>query len=481
MLKKWFGLLILVSLVLTLVPAAAFAAPPLQEANVYTVQKDDTLSVLADKEYGNFLAYPAVVYYTNQAAKTDSNITKIADPHALEVGDVIVLPTADQVAAYLDGERIGPAEGDAAPDDPWGVVTIGPDEPIRVGFAAGLSGAGIDVLGIDEQRGAELANLARPTVAGHAVELVAEDALCSGEGGTSVATKMVADPTIVAVVGHMCSSSCIPASDVYDKAGYTMVSPSCTAIVFSTRGLAAVNRVCWSDDIQGPAAAAFVYDVLGATKMATIHDGSPYGEGLVAETAEAFEALGGTVVAQEAVSVGDTDMRPLLTKIGVAGPEIIYFGGFVAEGAFLATQRGDVGMEDVIFMGADGIKARDFITAAGDAAEGTYNSAADLATAGPGLADFVANYEAAYGEAPPAPFHAHAYDAYNVILDAVYEAGVLGPDGTLWVGRKALNDAVRATSGYQGLSGVITCDANGNCGLGRVDMFKVVDGEFVAQ
>ena len=97
------------------------------------------------------------------------------------------------------------------------------------------------------------------------------------------------------------------------------------------------------------------------------------------------------------------------------------------------------------------------------------------------VGDEIALYEAAYGELPPAPFHAHAYDAYNVILDAVYEAGVLGPDGTLWVGRKALNDAVRATSGYQGLSGVITCDANGNCGLGRVDMFKVVDGEFVAQ
>ncbi len=481
MLKKWFGLLILVSLVLTLVPAA-FAAPPLQEeGKVYTIQKDDWLSKLADKEYGDVLAYPAIVYYTNQAAKTDSNITTIADPHALEVGDVIVLPTADQVSAYLDGERIGPAEGDAAPDDPWGVVTIGPDEPIRVGFAAGLSGAGIDVLGIDEQRGAELAVVDRPTVAGHAVELVAEDALCSGEGGTSVANKMVADPTIVAVVGHMCSSSCIPASDIYEKAGYTMVSPSCTAVVFGTRGLAAVNRVCWSDAIQGPAAASFVFDTLGARKMATVHDGSPYGEGLVAETAKAFEALGGTVVAQEAVSVGDTDMRPLLTKIGVEEPDIIYFGGFPAEGAFLATQRVDVGMEDVIFMGADGIKAEDFITAAGDAAEGTYASAADLATAGPGLADFMVQYETVYGETPPAPFHAHAYDATNVILDAIYEAGVLGPDGTLWVGRKALNDAVRATSGYQGLSGVIGCDENGNCGLGGVTVYKVVDGEFVVQ
>jgi len=278
----------------------------------------------------------------------------------------------------------------------------------------------------------------------------------------------------------MCSSSCIPASDVYEKAHYTMVSPSCTAVVFGTRGLAAANRVCWSDAIQGPAAADFVFNTLGARNMATIHDGSPYGEGLVNETAAAFEKLGGTVVAQEAVSVGDTDMRPLLTKIGVEGPDIIYFGGFVAEGAFLATQRFDVGMEDVIFMGADGIKAEDFITAAGDAAEGSYASAADLGSAGPGLADFMVKYEETYGEAPPAPFHAHAHDAVNVILNAIEKVAVEGADGSLTIDRQALNQAIRGTAGYQGLSGVITCDSSGNCGTGTVAVSKVENGEFVA-
>jgi branched-chain amino acid transport system substrate-binding protein len=279
----------------------------------------------------------------------------------------------------------------------------------------------------------------------------------------------------------MCSSSCIPSSDIYEKAGYTMVSPSCTAVAFGTRGLNAANRVCWSDAIQGPAAADFAYNVLGARKMATIHDGSPYGEGLVNETAAAFEALGGEIVAQDAVSVGDTDMRPVLTKISVTEPDIIYWGGFVAEGAFLASQRADVGMEDVVFMGADGIKAEDFITAAGDAAEGVYASAADLATAGPGLATFIEDYTVEYGEEPPAPFHAHAYDAVNVILDAIVRSGVEGPDGTLWIGRQALNDAVRATTGYQGLSGIISCDENGNCGTGTVAISKVENGEFVTQ
>jgi branched-chain amino acid transport system substrate-binding protein len=136
-------------------------------------------------------------------------------------------------------------------------------------------------------------------------------------------------------------------------------------------------------------------------------------------------------------------------------------------------------MADVKFMGADGIKADDFITAAGAAAEGSFASAADLATAGPGVNAFMAKYEAAYGEKPPAPFHLHAYDAVNVIMDAIYASAVQGPDGTLWIGREALNTAIRATSGYQGLSGVITCQSNGDCGSGTVAVSKVENGAFV--
>ena len=42
-------------------------------------------------------------------------------------------------------------------EDEWGVVKVAKGDPIKVGFAAGLSGAGIDVLGLYEQRGADLA------------------------------------------------------------------------------------------------------------------------------------------------------------------------------------------------------------------------------------------------------------------------------------------------------------------------------------
>ncbi len=367
-------------------------------------------------------------------------------------------------------------------EDEWGVVTVEKGDTLKLGVGFGLSGAGIDVLGIDELRGVELALKAKPEVMGFEVELLVEDEMCNAEGGQTVANKFVANPEIVGVVGHMCSGSCLPASKIYEQHHYVMVSPSCTGISLTIPDVDATeifNRVCWSDKIQGPAAAEFVKDVLGVNKIATIHDGSPYAEQLSAMFAESFEDLGGEVVAREAVNVGDTDMRPVLTSIKGGDPELIYAPIFPAEGGYLAAQRPDVGMEDVIFMGADGILATSFIEAAGDWAEGVYASAANFAEAGPALPAFLEAYEAEYGEAPIAPFHAHAYDCYMVLVNAIEQAAEVDADGNLLVGRKALRDAVRATADYQGLTGKLTCDENGDCGTGTVSFSMVRGGEWV--
>jgi ABC-type transport system substrate-binding protein/ABC-type branched-subunit amino acid transport system substrate-binding protein len=381
-------------------------------------------------------------------------------------------------------EAPAPATEAAAPttvEDEWGVVTVKQGDPIKIGFAAGLSGAGIDALGIDEERGAELANAAQSEVKGFKVELQVEDSGCNAEGGQTVATKFVADPQIAAVVGHMCSSSCTPAADIYSQNHYSMVSPSCTAPSLTGPGTGTdiFNRTAWNDTIQGPAAAQFVYNDLGVSKVATIHDGSPYAEQLGAEFSKAFEALGGQIVAAEAVNVGDTDMRPVLTRIKANEPELIYFSAFPAEGAFIRTQMADVGMEDVLMMGADGIRAQSFIDGAGEAAEGVYASAADIAEAGPGLQDFLVKYKDTYGEDPIAPFHAHAYDAYMMILDAIDRAAVVDQDGNLLIGRKALRDAIRSTTDFQGLTGTLTCSENGDCGRGVVAVSVVQNGEWV--
>jgi len=99
--KKLFTLVVLAALALTLVPTAVAAPPPQAEGKVYTIQKDDWLSKLADKEYGDVLAYPAIAYYNNLQAETDKSLAFIENPDLIEVGWSIYLPSTQEAQDYM--------------------------------------------------------------------------------------------------------------------------------------------------------------------------------------------------------------------------------------------------------------------------------------------------------------------------------------------------------------------------------------------
>ncbi len=363
-------------------------------------------------------------------------------------------------------------------------VIVEPGDPVRIGVASGLSGEGIAPLGIDIQRGVELAQSARPSVVVDGVEFMVEldpqDEQCSAIGGQTVANLYTADETIVGVVGHMCSSSCLAAAPIYDTAGFVSISPSCTSPLLTVRGFASFNRTVASDGFQGAIAAEFIYNDLGVTKVATLHDGSPYGEGLVTVMSQRFAELGGEIVAADAVTVGETNFRSTLENLASAGPELIYFGGFNAEAARLVQQMPDAGLTDVLFMGADGMLGPEFVNLAGEFAEGVYASAATTPETD-AMREFLTTYVEVYGEEPPAPFHANAYDAYNVLLDAIEAVGVIDGDGNLVINRAALQAAVRSTMNFEGLVGVMSNDGTGEFFTAEqsiVTIQQVIDGEF---
>jgi hypothetical protein len=112
--------------------------------------------------------------------------------------------------------------------DELGCVSYAADDPIRIASALVISGPNTQ-LGLDSQYGVEIAMDMRGQVAGHDVELQAEDDGCNAEGGQAAGQKIVSDPTIVGVVGTSCSGAGVPMSEVISEAGYFMVSPSNTA------------------------------------------------------------------------------------------------------------------------------------------------------------------------------------------------------------------------------------------------------------
>jgi branched-chain amino acid transport system substrate-binding protein len=359
-------------------------------------------------------------------------------------------------------------------------VVVEPGEAVNLGFAASLSGDTAP-FGIDIQRGVELAQEDRPTVEVDGVEFDVtfdpQDSACNAETGQAVANRFASDASIVAVIGHMCSSSCAAAAPIYDSAGYSMVSPSCTAPSLTQREFTSFNRAVVSDAVQGPAAAQFIYEDLEVTRIATIHDGSAYGEGLVSVVEPAFEDLGGEVVASDAVNVGDTDFRALLEDLAAAEPELIYFAGFPAEGALLAQQIQDVGgLEDVIFMSADGLQGPEFIELAGDSSEGVYTSVA-IPYSSDALDSFLERYIETYEEEPPGPYHSNGYDAYNLILDAIEATASVDDDGNLVISRASIAEYLRSFENFEGLTGLLTADGTGETASLDVGFFVVEDGD----
>ena len=66
-----------------------------------------------------------------------------------------------------------------------------------------------------------------------------------------------------------------------------------------------------------------------------------------------------------------------------------------------------------------------------------------------------------------------------MIMAAVEKVAVMDEDGTLYIGRQALRDALFATSGYEGITGTLTCDEYGDCADPEITIMQVQGGEYV--
>ncbi len=369
--------------------------------------------------------------------------------------------------------------------DPIGVIRVNKGQPITI--ASWLVIAGPDAsLGVDSNRGIEIAISDKKTVAGFPIRLIKEDSACNAEGGVSAATKIAANKSVVAAIGSSCSSEAVPGAPILWKAGVVTVSPSNTApkLTAPDRGAdyGGYLRTAHNDSVQGKVAATFAFNVLKVKKAATIHDGSPYAEGLANVFADVFTRLAGagSITAKEAISPTDTDMRPVLTKIAATKPDMIYFPIFIAAGGFVVRQAKEIsGLSGVKLMSADGTFSPDFRKAAGDAVVGVYNSSPDLSPAalGPGYVKFLEKHQARYKEKPLSAFHPHAYDAAMLIFAAIEKVGKKDAQGNLYIGRKALRDALFATKGYKGLTGTLTCNEFGDCADPKIAVYQSITAD----
>ncbi len=353
--------------------------------------------------------------------------------------------------------------------DPLGVIRIAKGAPIQIGAYWVLSGADT-ALGLDEKRGVEIAfKDLGGKVLGHPLKLNAEDDGCNAEGGQTAATKLAANPQTVIVLGPACSSAATPGAPILWQQGIVNICTACTAPALTSAdrkpeydGFA---RTVFSDSEQGKADANYVHNVMKAGSVVTIHDGSPYAQQLQQVFADNFKKLGGKVLSQEAIAPTDVDMHPVLTRIASEKPDLIYFPVFTAAAAQIVRQAKETpGLEKAKLMGGGSLLSADFIEAAGPSVVGFIIGYPDLSpdAMGKGYPKFVEEYKKAYNEAPISGYHANAYDGAMLAIKAIEKVAKSDKDGNLYIGKKALRDAVFAEK-FEGISGPIACDKYGEC------------------
>jgi branched-chain amino acid transport system substrate-binding protein len=365
--------------------------------------------------------------------------------------------------------------------DSIGCVTIGPNDPIHIAYMLVVAGPNA-ALGTDSRNGVEIAiDDAGGKILNHDIKFDGEDSQCSADGGQAAATKLAADPTIIAVIGTSCSSEARAGEPLLSAAGFVTISPSNTAPDLTDptnpNHYPGYFRTAHNDKIQGKAAAEFAYNFLHITKAATIHDGSLYADSLQQVFVDNFTQMGGTVTLQTSVTIGQTDMSSVLADVASGSPELIYFPIFMPEGAFLIDQaRTTPGLENTKLMVADGLYSPDVVNGAGAAVEGVYVSSPVVQ--GAAYDAFVAKYVAKFGTEPINIFHAHAYDAFNIVKAAIEKVAVVDADGTIHIPRQGLRDAVAATANFQGLTGVLTCNVDGDCANPIIGVYEYHAGVY---
>lgn len=391
-------------------------------------------------------------------------------------------PVAETAAPEVEPEGETSATGlEVCEQDRYGCAKIEPGQTIKIGMGSPMTG-GDASFGIDAEQSGKIAVADAEPIHGFAFELVAQDDTGTAEGGAAVANKLVADPTVVGVAGHLFSGATFAAMPIYEEVGIPMLSPSATNPDLTKQGSKVFNRVPFTDAAQGKAAAEYIFNELGFRKIAVLHDGEDYGKGLAEIVKTEFEALGGEVVEFMGITSKEADYTPILTTIASKQPELLYFGGYTQDAGVLANQMKTTGLENAVFFGCDGTFGTDFLNRAGVNGEGSYHATPRTPPQTPEKTAFDQKYKDAYGVGPGelSPFTWNSYDCTTALIQMVKQVAILGDDGNLYIPRAALVDGIRNLTNWVGISGTYTCYPDGDCNIQGPQFHRVENGAFVA-
>jgi len=304
------------------------------------------------------------------------------------------------------------------------------------------------------------------------IDVVIEDDKGSPEEAARLTAKLIDHDKVVAIIAGGTSGNSRAAAPKAQASHIPLISPSSTDPAVTQNG-DYIFRTCFVDSFQGEVMATFAANTLKAKKAAILFDlNSPYGRGLTEFFELSFRKLGGDIVNKQSYMQGDADFKGQLSSIKSTEPDVIYIPGYYGDVALIAKQARALGMDQPL-LGGDGWDAPELWQLGGAALNNSYMSTHySVDDPSRAIQAFVQEYKHRYGNLAPDAHAALAYDATRLLFDAIRRAGTTDSP--------KLRDALAQTKDFDGVTGIITIDADRNA-IKPAVVLKLQDAAFIYQ
>ncbi|MFD9432503.1 branched-chain amino acid ABC transporter substrate-binding protein [Streptomyces sp. NPDC060002] len=395
----------------------------------------------------------------------------------------LIAITAALSAGALTLTACGSRDSDDKGTDSGGTtVTIGVDAPLT----GDLSAMG---LGIKNSADLAVKNANKQKyVDGVTFKIVSKDDQAQPSAGQQNAAALVADKSVLGVVGPLNSSVAESMQKVFDDAKLVEISPANTGVSLTQgadwqntkkRTYKSYFRTATTDAVQGPFAAQYVFNDAKKKKVFVIDDKKTYGAGLAGTFTEEFKKLGGTIVGTEHINPDSKDFSAVATKVKNSGAEVVYYGGEYPQAGPLSKQIKAAGAK-IPLVGGDGINSADYIPLAGASATGDLSTSVGAPVEElPSAKQFVADYKAAGYKDAYSAYGGYAYDSAWAIIEAVKKV-VADNDGKLPDDARAKVTAAVQNVSFDGVTGKVSFDEYGDATNKQLTVYAVENGAWKA-
>lgn len=335
----------------------------------------------------------------------------------------------------------------------------------RVGAILDLTGPAAS-FGAMQQQGMQLAlEDIRDSDCAEDLELIVEDSRLDARLALSAVSKLIESDSVIALTSITGSSMALAVAPIANRERVPIVDSLSSSPALTTDGGEYYFRIQPADSYAGTYLVDWAIE-LGTRSSAIIYSDSDWGQGLRDAIRAMASERGLAIELEDRVRPGDVDFRAMIARLRSSPADTVFLLAHPQEAGLFLRQAGESRLPMRI-LGSDSLSTQEVKTAAGDFLDGVL-----FALSSEGSGEMLENFRARFRERFGADANANsirAYDALMLIHRVVCDTGS---------NREAIRAALDSLEGYEGVSGPLSFDSNGDVADPAYDRFVYVGGAY---